>query len=454
MRRLSALLWPILLLASCMGGQRASQEQAAEGQAVHGCRVGPGGTRLAEDRGIGGTGITSAPAPTPRPNPLPVETHDRGIGGTGINPHETEQPMDLAANGQGIVGAITGFGSVCVNGAEVQAAPILQVHAHDGQLDAGRLRAGLVIALTVAPIDGTLQASDIAVLHAVTGLVDAVLPGGRIVVTGQRVAITDATWGVIAPKLGDWVAVSGFRDPDATIIATRIDPAAPGRVVVHGVLRQTTEGPMIGLLRLQPNDSASALEGQPVIASGTLVSGILRLDALIEDVLAAAPQEYFGPGVSDLSIESYVTLSTGFVAIGSVFNVATHQGVSAAPGLSVATLHRQGDRLVATGLLSAPGPGEAGPANGGLPSALPSAPGYGPSSPGRQGAGPAPGGASFSPAPTGSTAPMPDYGQASPDAQGGPGALNGDRGGSQSAQPASPGGRPGPGGRQGGPPGP
>ena len=104
-------------LAACAGPAPAPPQQ----QAAASCRVGPdgrrpdvqpvmtargfGGTGSVADRGIGGTG----------------QMADRGFGGTG-------QVADRGLGGTGIVGTITGFASVCVNGVEVAfdaTAPVL-----------------------------------------------------------------------------------------------------------------------------------------------------------------------------------------------------------------------------------------------------------------------------------------------------------------------------------------
>lgn len=76
---------------------------------------GIGGTGIAPNRGIGGTGI---------------KPESGGIGGTGIQAN--------GIGGTGIVGVITGFGSICVNNLEVNYFSNTPVDL-DGKKSAARL---------------------------------------------------------------------------------------------------------------------------------------------------------------------------------------------------------------------------------------------------------------------------------------------------------------------------
>lgn len=170
---------------------------------------------------------------TPKP---PPPTED-GIGGTGIVADPRKPFDDEGIGGTGIVGAITGFGSIVVNGLHVAYDPSMLVEGPTGPLPARNLQIGHVVALIAADTDGALTARRIARRIAVAGPVGEVdLPGNRIRVLGQWVAVVGGTQAPDFPNglaVGDAVTVSGFRRPDGTITATRIEPRptdAPGIV--------------------------------------------------------------------------------------------------------------------------------------------------------------------------------------------------------------------------------
>lgn len=119
----------LLLVAAC--ADRAAPParpipSPAAGTAI--CRIGPDGGPPAgtaqevasDDRGIGGTGIQLASA----------EDDDRGIGGTGI------------------VGVVTGFASICVNGLHVGYDPALPVAFGEVMAPPAALRVGQVVAIS------------------------------------------------------------------------------------------------------------------------------------------------------------------------------------------------------------------------------------------------------------------------------------------------------------------
>lgn len=155
--------------------------------------------------GIGGTG---APA--------------SGIGGTGAMPGSGEPAGGIG--GTGIVGTITGFASICVNGLEVfydEATPTTE----NGQaVDTRRLAIGQVVAIDAAPGERGLMARQVAILHAVAGPVTRA-GAGSLEVMGQPVRFGpqfDAA-AVRGLQVGDTVRVSGLRNARGEVVASRVD---------------------------------------------------------------------------------------------------------------------------------------------------------------------------------------------------------------------------------------
>jgi hypothetical protein len=270
---------------------------------------------------------------------------DRGIGGTGA-PASGPVISDRGIGGTGIVGVVTGFGSVFVNGLEVaySASTPLTVDGvaeTDAALHVGQ------VATIVASDDHGLHAVSIDVRHEVSGPVTSVNAGGEatrliLVVAGQHVAVDSGTEGLQssgrlqAVRAGDWVAVSGLREPDGVIAASRIDPRSPGVVLVRGTAMPEAGGWKIGDLGVQPPNGVSMASGTIFTARGTLADGRLAVTSADPDVLSANPGAYFGDRVQRMVIESYVSAADGHVRLGG--------GLLAAPGRGVAV--QAGDHRV------------------------------------------------------------------------------------------------------------
>jgi hypothetical protein len=261
---------------------------AAEAEA---CAVGPNGgpPGLAReaDRGIGGTG-----------GPAAVLQADRGIGGTGI------------------VGEITGFASVCLDGREVALDPATPVTIEGVPATVAELRAGQIAAIQATGPEGALQATMIAVRLEVSGPVEAVMGDGGLRVAGQAVTRSAETRGSVVARVGDWVGVSGIRGPDGVIRASRIDPRPPGAVIVHGLLQRVGGRLRIGLLEVRMPPGVPDLVGRLVTVSGREIGGVLVADVVRPDLLLADPGAYFGPGASVLVLEGYAESGRGVLRFG------------------------------------------------------------------------------------------------------------------------------------------
>lgn len=164
------------------------------------------GARAAcEPGGMGGTGMRS----------------DGGIGGTGIR----------AEGDVGIIGVITGFGSICVNGIEVQYEADTPVSADGQPASPSSLALGKLVAVRALGSGMQARAREIRILDAVVGRAAAVDPAsGALQIAGQRVQLAAST--VIAPELvgdlvGQNVRVSGLWRADGALAATRIERAPP-----------------------------------------------------------------------------------------------------------------------------------------------------------------------------------------------------------------------------------
>ena len=180
--------------------------------------------------GIGGTGINPGGTGGTRVEP-------GGTGGTGIDPGGIGGTGQRAEAEVGVLGVITGFGSICVNGIEVHYDAGTPV-AFNGDLSSAKaLGIGQVVSVLAVGSGTQARAQWIDIVDAAVGPVTAVEKAGALLqVNRQRVRIDSST--VLGPGLeraklasaqvGDTLRVSGLRNADGTIVATRVETAAPG----------------------------------------------------------------------------------------------------------------------------------------------------------------------------------------------------------------------------------
>jgi hypothetical protein len=268
-----------------------------------------------------------------------VTVTDRGIGGTGI------------------VGVVTGFASVCVDGLEVAYTAITQVDLAGTSAGPADLRAGQVVAIDASARDAGLYARKISVRYEVVGPVQAVGGDGVLSVAGQRVLTDGVAGDPSALRTGDWAAVSGLRRPEGAIVATRIDRTMPGPITVHGRLDAKGDTLVIGGLAIGGDAASHTLVGQFVTANGRYDGSALLTASVVPDLLMSDPPAYFGRGVRAFVIESFVRATEagvitagGFIPRGDV-GVG---GLGSGPMRAVITLQRNGDNagVTTTGIAS------------------------------------------------------------------------------------------------------
>ncbi|HEX6266116.1 MAG TPA: DUF5666 domain-containing protein, partial [Burkholderiales bacterium] len=182
--------------------------------------------------GIGGTGIGA---------------DGGGIGGTGMR---AQSELD-------VLGVITGFASICVNGIEVHYDASTPVSLNGTPAAADALGIGQVVAVSAVGSGTQARARAIHIVDSAVGALGSVDPtGSSMQVAGERVRLHPSTvlgGGLTRERLagtppGETLRVSGLRAADGTIVATRIEPAprdaapaapappqlGPGRVLVQG----------------------------------------------------------------------------------------------------------------------------------------------------------------------------------------------------------------------------
>ncbi len=254
---------------------------------LSGSGIGGTGAPILQNQGsgIGGTG---APA---------LKSSGSGIGGTGApiskNTGSGLGGTGAIANGSGIggtgqktdnqasiiIGTITGFGSICVNGVEIHYSSSTPVQVNGEPANTEQLAIGQMVSVTVSGTGIEVIAQDIHVMNVVVGPITEVDPHlNRVKVLGQQIQLSEKTHvssdntGTAKLQKGDFVQVSGLRQPSGQIIASRIDrPITHNRVHLSGAATHiTAHGFMIAGTRIDTPISSTIKEGQEVSVTGKI----------------------------------------------------------------------------------------------------------------------------------------------------------------------------------------
>jgi len=274
------------------------------------------------------------------------------LGGTGVSAGDL-QTAERGLGGTGIVGAITGFASICINNVEVAYDTETPVFIDGRQAPVDRLRAGQVAAIDSIG-DQELRARKVSIIYQVSGRIDALSNTSEYGVSGQHIRLAEsAKLPADAPlRPGDWVNVSGFRSQDGTISVTRIDRRSPGQVVVRGRLTGVPGNYRIGDLPVRLPPGADVAAGQWVVAEGSYDdNGVLVAGTINPDLVASDPTAFFAPNVTRFLIEGYMEPINGRIVSGSGWSVPTapQPGVGISAGrLSVIDVQRAPDGTLST----------------------------------------------------------------------------------------------------------
>jgi hypothetical protein len=297
-----AVLLLLAALASCAAPAPEPVNESAVLEPGVACRASrDGGPTLAE-RGIGGTGAPSR-----------MQIVDRGIGGTGI------------------VGIVTGFASICVDGLEVRFDRTVPVFINGTAATTGQLRIGQLVAINaVGPptaSDSVAQARTISVRYEVSGPIEAIdIHAGAIMVAGQRVLVLPSTWVAGRFGMGNWITVSGLRQPDGAIVASRLDHARAGALAVRGQIERDHDTTHIGGLVLRGPAAAITKPGTYVSVMGRYVDGIAEVTSIDPDYWLQDPADYFGTAAGQLIVQGFVRVASSTVWLnnGQQFKAGPH----------------------------------------------------------------------------------------------------------------------------------
>ncbi len=272
------------------------------------CRFAPGGDGLggtgvssdvllrlvnADDRGIGGTGSWQ-------------NTDQRGMGGTGA----TARGEDRGLGGTGIVGVVTGFASICVNGYDVSVNDTTAVTVEGLPASPADIKLGQLVEIEAYVAEGRYAAASVNVRLAVAGPVTSIAPDkSSLVVAGQTVQVAGFGGSASAQNLaaGEWVAVSGLRRDDDIVVGTSIVPLprAGREVMVAGPVRAGTDGlARIGALALR--QAATLKAGENAIVRGAAPTSSVP-NVMVANTVSLETAPLFAGRVDQMSVQAFAT---------------------------------------------------------------------------------------------------------------------------------------------------
>jgi hypothetical protein len=211
-----------------------------------------------------------------------------------------EKPKDQGIGGTGVVGTITGFGSIFINGLEIQLPWFGGIRIDGGTVSPKELKIGQVARLVAWSSASGLSTRGVDVEHEVIGPIKRIdHKAGLITVLGQKIyirrSLKHARLGI-----GDWVAISGLRRIDHVIVASLIEHSVAGKVQIVGSPAERGAA----LAELGASDPSQSLTERAILR-GMISEGSLSIGSV--SPLAAFPIDQ---DVQSLLIEGYYSVSS------------------------------------------------------------------------------------------------------------------------------------------------
>lgn len=211
------------------------------------------------------------------------EDEERGLGGTGLRTAAILDVLfsdDRGMGGTGIVGTITAFGSIWVNGVEIEYDSSTDMRIDGEKANMEQLRLGQQVQVVVERKAGGVYADSIAIEHELVGPVESIDSENRTMqVLGQQVVFETAAPGHWSSSLqvGDVVSVSGYRGDGDTIQATDVAVNSnASRWLLKGFAERREDGLYLGDYPLADTIKGVS-DGDRVFLSGDRVAGRLRV---------------------------------------------------------------------------------------------------------------------------------------------------------------------------------
>jgi hypothetical protein len=196
-----------------------------------------------------------------------------------VGAQQAPRDAEGGIGGTGIVGVLTGFGSLIVAGTRVSQDPETRYLNAFGRMGPGDLAIGHSLTVEAVRAGGALVARRVQVAYPLIGRITRLMPQG-FVVNGVPVIWT----GRAAAATGDRVAVSGLWRGNS-VVASRVDPA-PARAadLIAGDFIRDRNGGGIGGVTLRGRGLAGAADGDYATCRGRFDTAAATFRVYLVDV--------------------------------------------------------------------------------------------------------------------------------------------------------------------------
>lgn len=186
-----------------------------------------------------------------------------------------DDPFEGGIGGTGIVGLMTGSGSVLINGLRVEVTSATRVFSANRRVGDSALVAGRMMTILARARLGRFEAQRIDIDDPLTGVL--LRQGAGFAVNSTPVHGLRSA----AAQVGTRVTVSGVWQADGSVRASLLTGAPADTDIVAGVLSGSrTDGWRIGQTPITPPRQHSLIAGQFVVAKGQFTHGTLQADSL------------------------------------------------------------------------------------------------------------------------------------------------------------------------------
>ena len=253
----------------------------------------------------------------------PRAPSEGGIGGTGIEIAEGRGGIGgTGAPGAGIVGTVTGFGSIHLNGLRVVFPASGRVPSPLGSVAKDDVDLGETLEiLGTREADGTVTPTRAMFRFPVVGRIDGVAEDGTLFVLGTQVivepgaVIADGSGNPATLAVGDWVQVSGLPRGNS-VVASRIERLqGPVRSGVTGRVERGTgqnlvriNGVTVDYGTITPPRPGWTVRVRGTYRDGRLIA-IKTTRGLLDSTATAIPEVsvegYLQPGLSETAIGGF-----------------------------------------------------------------------------------------------------------------------------------------------------
>jgi len=208
--------------------------------------------------------------------------------------------------GTGIRGVVTDFGSVIVNGLEVDFDADTPIYLDGERVTSDALLRGQVVAIEAIGDVDNLSARSIDIRREVLGPIEQIDQANTsLTILGQHIVLPKDVWREQALRLDQIVAVSGHRLPNGIIVATRLDAAdADDSLHLYGDYHLRNDGTAsveVSGLAIEGAVASSSLSGREVFVRGRLTQGSFAAAEFEPE-----PDMPFGGRLARLSIAGFV----------------------------------------------------------------------------------------------------------------------------------------------------